>query len=180
MRFSSFTARTVVVALVPALAAFATACGKSEEEKARENVDAWLQAVVDGDAKRYCELLAERSKRPFERQGGCEKVAKQVFDSPAGRFTSGVANVLAKAEKKDVTVDGDTGRARIVFESGGQTRDVTLELRKEDGKWRVLSAPAATTNTGGSTGSNSGSSSTTGPGTAGTATTGTTGTGTTR
>ncbi|SEH15059.1 nuclear transport factor 2 family protein [Thermoleophilum album] len=135
-------AGTALIFAALAFAGLAAGCGgKSEEEKARENLRAWLNAAVKGDAKRYCELLAEESRRTVERRGDCATIVKQQFETPGGRLLRGVVEVLAKSKKTSVSVDGDTARARITVTGlGSQERTVTLQMRKEDGEWRVLTA----------------------------------------
>ncbi len=144
MRPIRLRASTALICALLAFAALAAGCGgKSEEEKARENLRAWLNAAVKGDAKRYCELLAAESRRTVERRGDCATIVKRQFETPLGRLLRrGVVEVLAKSKKTTVSVDGDTARARItVTELGPQERTFTLQMRKEDGEWRVLRPP---------------------------------------
>jgi ketosteroid isomerase-like protein len=120
--------RSITAVVCAALLVAAAGCGQSDQEKAREVVQEYIDASNDGDYERVCELYSEDFKRQLA-----------VDDCPAfvEEQTSGVEQEL---ELVDVRADGDRATAQIdaVRQEEGGTARIGLLLERADGdEWRI-------------------------------------------
>jgi hypothetical protein len=120
--------RLTITALACAAAlAGAIGCGQSEEEKAREVAQDYVDARNDGDHDAVCDLYSEGFKQQLAVGDNCPAfVAEQ---------TSGAEGELSLV---DVHVSDDRGTADVDVASGeeGPSR-IVLTLEREDGDWRI-------------------------------------------
>ena len=117
--------RRVAVAL--ASVALLAACGGSSPE---EVVDEYLQAVLDGDGAKVCELLSDEARQAAEREATAAESCEQALDIVTKEVPAGLEQAIEEDDVK-VTEDGDTARAEIYDGA------YAVELEKEDGDWDV-------------------------------------------
>jgi ketosteroid isomerase-like protein len=107
------------------------ACGESDQEQAREVVQAYVDAQNSDDFETVCELYSESLKRELAVGENCTAfVAEQT----------GGAEVPQELEIVEVRVRGDTGAADIdaLREDGQGPSRLTLTLKREsDDEWRI-------------------------------------------
>jgi ketosteroid isomerase-like protein len=120
--------RSVTALICAALLAAVAGCGESDQEKAREVVQDYVEASNGDDFERVCELYSEEFK---EQLGIDENCAGFVEEQ-----SSGVEQELQLVE---VRVNGDRGSAEIDAlreEEGGPAR-IHLLLERSDGEWKI-------------------------------------------
>lgn len=121
--------RSVTAAVCAALLVAAAGCGQSDQEKAREVVQEYIDASNSGDYERVCELYSEEFKRQLAIEENCPGFVEEQ--------SSGVAQEL---ELVEVRVDGDRATAQIdaVREEEGGTARIGLLLERADGdEWQI-------------------------------------------
>jgi hypothetical protein len=127
------------IAPVLALALALAACGggsDGEEEAVRGAVDRLYSALAEKDAGGVCEALARKQREVVARGGGTKPRAscEQVMGVALNFVGRGKGLEDAdQAQVSDVEVDGDRAVATVEFKG----RSARLELRKEDGDWKV-------------------------------------------
>lgn len=104
---------------------------EGEERAVADAVEEVQTAAQRGDAEKLCRDLLAKSLRDRAGQAGtsCDKEIEKAVDD-ADSFDLDV---------RTVTVTGTTARAEVRGEAGEETRSGTIELVKEDGRWRVSS-----------------------------------------
>jgi hypothetical protein len=103
--------------------------GTSEEDKARDVVKEYAEAIADGDERRVCATLTKDSKKRFERaKTTCEDAFKGF-----GKFLGGQQRDKLKELDPEVKVDGDRATTRI----DEPPLEGEVRLKKENGVWRV-------------------------------------------
>lgn len=120
--------RSVTALICACLLAFAAGCGESDEEKAREAVQDYVEASNGDDFDRVCELYSDEYK---EQLGIDENCAGFVEEQSSG--------VEQELELVEVRVDGDRGSAEVdaVREEEGGPARIHLLLSKSDGEWEI-------------------------------------------
>ncbi len=121
--------RSLPTALACAASALAlAACGVSETEDVRDNVDAYIEARDEGDFARVCELFSDE----FRAAQGADCVTRQQKQAEAQppASTTEIVNVLVEGAQATVDLDVSTG-------SAAPSR-VTVQLVNEDG-WKIAS-----------------------------------------
>jgi hypothetical protein len=134
--------RAAVAALGLALAV--AGCGKSDEDKARDAVRGYFDAVADGDGPEACGHLASEARKGLEAgaasagagPGGCGRTLDRLLDAPNARR---IRRSFDEVEVGGAKLKGDTGTVTI----RGAAGEVPLPVRKEDGGWRVAMVPRA-------------------------------------
>lgn len=121
-----------LTALACAAALLAAAgCGESDQEQAREVVQAYVDAQNDEDFGAVCDLYSD----PLKAQLGVTEEACPAFVEEQ----STGADVRLQLELVKVTVNGDTAIADIdaVREDGEGPSRLPLTLERRDGEWRI-------------------------------------------
>ena len=121
----------------------------SAAEQAAGAVRRQMQAVARGDGGTACGLLSpkalEAANRAVSRRGadlGCATAIEQG----AGGLPPSVLGALRRPAITRVEVRGDRARVRVRLAAGvrplaGGREEVTLPLRRLDGRWRVDGLP---------------------------------------
>ena len=117
--------RRLAVAL--ASVALLAACGGSSPE---EVVDEYLQAVLDGDAAKVCELLSDEERKSIEREATAAESCEQAIEVITRQVPAGLEQAIEE-DDVNVTEDGDTARAEIYDGA------YAVELKKDGGDWVV-------------------------------------------
>jgi hypothetical protein len=128
--------RCVLTILLAVSAVTVTACGQSEEDKAKSSVQDYLSAVRDGDGNKACGLVTAATKKRIERSGRPCPDTISSLNQGAGKT---LLTALKDAKVQNVKVNGDTGTAQIKLRGLTQT----VSLHKEDGKWKLQSSAIA-------------------------------------
>lgn len=121
-----------LTALICAAALFgAIGCGESDQEQAREVVQAYVDAQNDEDFETVCDLYSESLKQELAVGENCAAFVQEQ--------TTG-ADTPQELEIVEVRVRDDTGTADIdaVREGGEGPSRLTVTLTKEsDDEWRI-------------------------------------------
>lgn len=112
-------------------------CGQDDRSAIKQTVRSYMTAIADGNGKAACKKLTGEAARglasstadlvPELNVASCE----EAISALAGSVGGDEARALRDVEVKDVTINGDSARARAT----GATRDA--ELRKVDGHWYI-------------------------------------------
>jgi orotidine-5'-phosphate decarboxylase len=120
-----------------AVAAFLTGCLGADEEaipatgaarEVAETVDRLERVTAGGDFATLCDALFTAAAR--ERAGGedCERLTRSA--------AADIAN--PEIEMEEIRIRGDTARVEVITRAAGQAEvPSVLELRREEGEWRV-------------------------------------------
>lgn len=102
-------------------------CGESDQEKARELVQDYVEASNGEDFERVCELLSDGYKEQL------------AVEDCAGFVEEQSSAVEQQLELVEVRVDGEQGSAEVdaVREEEGGPARVRLLLERSDGEWRI-------------------------------------------
>ncbi|MGH2955964.1 MAG: hypothetical protein ACRDL6_03095 [Solirubrobacterales bacterium] len=103
-------------------------CGESDQEKAREVLQEYVEASNGDDFERVCDFYTEEFK---EQLGAGEDCPAFVEEQSSG--------VDQELELVEVRVNGDRGSAEVDVlreEEGGPAR-VRLLIERTDGEWRI-------------------------------------------
>jgi ketosteroid isomerase-like protein len=121
--------RSVTALLCAVLLAAGVGCGQSDQEKAREVVQDYVDARGAKDYDRVCELYSDSFKQQIGATGDCPAFVEEQ--------TSG-ADVEEDLKIVAVRVNGDRAMADldVTGESGGPSR-VGLILERQDGDWQI-------------------------------------------
>ena len=128
--------RPLAAVLLAALAASATACGKSDEEKVRDSLRRFETATAEKDYRALCGDVLARDLVTKLRSVGlpCELALRRALGPvQAPKLTIG-----------KIRVTGDTALARVTSTARGQqpSQD-TIRLVKQGDEWRVSSLSGA-------------------------------------
>jgi len=102
-------------------------CGQSDQEKARETVQDYVDARNSKDFEAECDLYTEE----FLKQIGATDCPAFVEEQTSGAATGDLK--LVSVRVKD---DRGTAELDVSGESGASTR-VGLTLERQDGEWKV-------------------------------------------
>ena len=102
------------------------ACGSSDEDKVRESLDSFVQAVKDKDKGAFCESVTSEQIRKSD---DCEKQIKAADLESIGEVKD------IKAE--DIKVDGDKATAKVTVTVRGERTSDSATFRKIDGDWKI-------------------------------------------
>jgi len=129
--------------LAATLAAVALAlpgCGPSAEDQVASTAHRYLDAFVSGDGAKVCSLMASAARRAFVttiqstmRTSDCGIAIDRIHNQAGPR----VLEALRRVKVSDVKIHAD--RATVRLTTGSRT--TFTELQKEEGHWRVASAP---------------------------------------
>ena len=121
--------RSLTALLFAAALILLAACGESEQEKARETVQGYVDAQNDDDFEAVCGLYSAA----FKAQLG---VTDETCPAFVEEQSSGAATTL---ELAGVNVNEDTAFAGIdaVSEDGSGPSRLTVLLAREDGEWVI-------------------------------------------
>ncbi len=117
--------RRLAVAL--ASVALLAACGGSSPE---EVVDEYLQAVLDGDGAKVCELLSDEAREAVEQEATAAESCEKAIEVMTKEVPAGFKQAVEEDDVK-VTEDGDTAKAEIYDAA------YVVELKKDGGDWVV-------------------------------------------
>jgi hypothetical protein len=109
-------------------------CGGSSSEQAQQAAEDYVEALQEGDADRACELLTRGAVNEIEDRtgGGCTAAMDELFAALEEERGS-----LADVQVDEVNVAGRVATATF----RGPLGKTTTELTKEDGDWKLTSAP---------------------------------------
>jgi|SRR5680860_112609 len=102
------------------------ACGSSEEDKVKESLDSFQQAVQDKDKKAFCDAVTSAQIRKSD---DCEKQVKTSDLESIGEVKD------IKAE--NIKVDGDKATAKVSVTVRGEPTSDDATFRKIDGDWKI-------------------------------------------
>ena len=122
--------RRSLVALAGLAVVTASACGGgSEEDKARDVVKDYVQAIAGGDENKVCDTLTRESKERFDRaKTSCEDAYKNFGRSLRPEHKEKLNELDPK-----VTVKGDRATTRVPE----PPLEGELRLAKENGDWKI-------------------------------------------
>jgi hypothetical protein len=123
--------RIVVAAVATMLSTnVVSGCGASEEEQVRATLDRFERVTAERNVNELCDEVISRTLQARMRQVGlsCEQA-----------WRVGLSEVRQpRLEVKTIRVDGDKAEADVRSTARGQKpANVTVELVKEDGGWRI-------------------------------------------
>jgi hypothetical protein len=116
--------------------AAAVGCGASDEEQVRSTVEDYVEAVVDGDGDRACELMTGRARRAalaaaaLTGGGGCAGVMGRLSEF----YDDGELRAMREFEIEAVRIEGD--RAEVTVSEALDDGEETV-LRKVEGEWLI-------------------------------------------
>jgi Domain of unknown function (DUF4878) len=120
------------IALLLVVVALA-ACGGDDREDAEQTVRDFVTATNERDGQRFCEelvteeFLEQTTGASGERAAGaCRRQLASI---------EGLRLELVKIRKTEV--DGDSARVTVALETQGRAQVQSLDLKKEDGEWRL-------------------------------------------
>lgn len=102
------------------------ACGSSEEDKVKDSLQSFQQAVQDKDRTAFCDAVTSEQIRKAD---DCEKQVK-VSDLESIGEVKGI-----KAE--NIKVDGDKATAKVSVTVRGEATSDDATFRKVDGDWKI-------------------------------------------
>jgi ketosteroid isomerase-like protein len=116
------------------------ACGASDQDRIKDAVRNYIQAVLSDDGKAACDLLTSDAAKAF-----VDKVKDQLhttdcataFKTEAGTLKEDEKAVYRSAVLKNVNINGDTAIVTVQFT--GVSKDISL--RKVNGDWRISTGP---------------------------------------
>jgi hypothetical protein len=93
-----------------------------------------VEALREGDPEAACELLSKGSVKELEDRGAacCSAAMEGIFAALEGQEGS-----LDAVRVKEVNAAGDVATATF----SGPIGEATTELTREDGEWKLSSAP---------------------------------------
>ncbi len=120
--------RSITAALCAVLLVAGAGCGQSDQEKAREVVQEYVDARNSKDFEAECDLYSEE----FKEQLGAVDCPAFVEEQSSG------ADFKQELTIVSVRVDGDRAQADLdVTAEGGGTTRVGLVLERQDGEWAI-------------------------------------------
>jgi len=116
------------------------ACGQSDQDKIKDAVRNYIQAVLDDNGKAACDLLTADAAKAF-----VDKVKAQVkttdcataFKTEAGTLKDDEKAVYRSAVLKGVTINND--KAIVTVQFTGVSKDISLQ--KVNGDWKISTGP---------------------------------------
>jgi hypothetical protein len=137
MRRRQLTILLSIVALTTA------ACGGDDEASTPAGaVRAYNDAVADGDGERACGYLDPAAQEELRQstQGDARGSCQQMIELLAAFYDDATKDRLRDAEVT-ASSEGDRAAARVRGPAGfgGPDREQTLELRRVDDEWRIVS-----------------------------------------
>ena len=129
------TLRRVVLASVAVLALGGAlgACGSSDEDDVKDQVNSFRDAAKDKDAGKLCDTLSNQFIK--DQAGGSKETCEKALNASMDQLSK---NAEKKFEITSVKVDGD--KATVKTKTGDEGES-TSQWVKEDGKWK-LTAPS--------------------------------------
>lgn len=114
--------------------ALTAGCGGSNRDQARAAAEDYVEALQDGDAEAACELLTRGAANELEdRTGGdCGAAMNELFAALEAQGGS-----LEDVQVDEVNAAGQVATATFT----GSLGKATTELSKENGDWKLSSAP---------------------------------------
>jgi hypothetical protein len=119
--------RSVTAALCVVLVVAGAGCGQSDQEKARDAVQDYVDARNDEDFERVCELYADS----FKEQLGADDCPAFVEEQTAGLEAQDLEIVSVRVNEERAIAELDAAG-----ESGAPTR-IGLVLEEQDGDWKI-------------------------------------------
>jgi hypothetical protein len=119
--------RSITAAICASLLLAGAGCGQSDQEKARDAVQDYVDARNDEDFERVCELYADS----FKRELGADDCPAFVEEQTAGVETGDLEIVSVRVRDERAIAELDAAG-----ESGAPTR-IGLVLEEEDGEWLI-------------------------------------------
>ena len=119
--------RLLPVVLVTCCAGLAACGGSSEEDKVKDSLDSFQQAVQDKDKKAFCDAVTSGQ---IKDSAECEKQVKASDLESIGEVKD------IKAE--DIKVDGDKATAKVSVTVQGERNSDDATFRKVDGDWKIV------------------------------------------
>lgn len=114
--------------------AIAAGCGGSNRDQAHAAAEDYVEALQDGDAEAACELLTRGAVNELEDRTGseCAVEMEELFAALEDQGGS-----LEDVRVDEVNVAGQVATATFT----GPLGKATTEMSKEDGDWKLSSAP---------------------------------------
>jgi hypothetical protein len=126
-----------------AIAAALAGCGGGDDRGAvRSTVQGYIDAFVKGDGATTCSLMTAKTReefvkatRPLSNTDDCAQATGAVRVAAGDK----AVEAMRHAKLSDVKVHGDSATVKLTAR-GGQS---VATLTKQDGDWKVSSAPGA-------------------------------------
>ena len=134
--------RHTTLVAIAALTAFAGCGGDDAASSPAGAVRAYNDAVADGDGERACGHLDPAAQEELRQstQGEARRSCRETIELLAAFYDDATKKRLRDA-KVAATSEGDRAAARVKSPAGlgGPDREQTLELRRADGDWKIVS-----------------------------------------
>ena len=134
--------RPLTLVAIAALIAFAGCGGDDEASSPAGAVRAYNDAVADGDGERACGYLDPAAQEELRQstQGEARKSCREIIELLAAFYDDATKKRLRDA-RVAATTEGDRAAARLRSPGalGGPEQEQTLELRRVDGEWKIVS-----------------------------------------
>jgi hypothetical protein len=132
-----------LIMLVTAAAMAATGCGGGGADSSPAGaVRAYNDAVADGDGERACGHLDAAAQEELRQstQGQARQSCEQAIEVLSDFYDDATKERLRDA-RVTASAEGDRAAARLSSPAGfgGPDREQTLELRRTDGEWKIVS-----------------------------------------
>jgi hypothetical protein len=115
--------------VLAAAAAIGAGCGQTDQERAREATEDYIEAISKGDYAAACKLFTPAYLRELNGPAGCERAQADQFGGPGG--------TTATLEISSVRVKGDRGNVTVNVSRGGSPSPLTLLMVAEGDEWLV-------------------------------------------
>lgn len=138
MRGTRFQPLRVALGLACVCTIGLSACGSNDANDAEQTVRDFVTATNDRDPKLCDELVAPSFLELTTGQKGDRAIATCKKQLAASKGRRALRFSLRSIQK--TTVDGDKAKVRAVLEVNGGPQAQTIELKKQDGKFRITGA----------------------------------------
>ena len=128
--------------LITAAALAMAGCGDDDEASSPEGaVQAYNEAVADGDGERACGYLDQAAQEELRQatQGDARGSCPQIIDLISAFYDDATKDRLRDTEVEADT-EGDRAAARFTSPAGfgGPDREQTMELRRVGDEWKIV------------------------------------------
>jgi ketosteroid isomerase-like protein len=119
----------IALACLAALAV-TSGCGQTDQEKAREVVQDYVDARNAGDFEKVCELFSDSFKQELQ-TGDCPAFVAEQSSGGEGDEELSLVEVRAKGDVATADID-------VTRDSQSPSR-IGVRLERQDGEWRISS-----------------------------------------
>ncbi len=128
--------RTATLAAGCAAAAFSLGgCGKSDEDKVKETVNSYIDALSAGDGDKACGLVSESAAKQIKTQSKAKDCATAIESFTKSSEGAAVRSAFKAAKVEKIKVDGKKATATIRVAS----QTAPLPLEKDGDNWKLSS-----------------------------------------